>query len=45
LIEIVDVLLSHDQTLTQRAYRAAIIASRLGELVNFYFNILIFIFI
>jgi hypothetical protein len=30
-IDIVGVLLSHDRTLTQRAYRAAIIAARLGK--------------
>jgi len=38
LIDIVDVLLSHDQTLIKRAYRAAIMASRLGK-YHFYFNI------
>ena len=30
-IEILGVLLAHDRTLTQRAYRAAIIAARLGK--------------
>jgi ankyrin repeat protein len=31
LIEILDILLSHDQNLVQRSYKAAIIASRLGH--------------
>ena len=33
-----DILLSHDRTLTDRAYRAAIIASRLGKF-QFYFQL------
>jgi hypothetical protein len=37
LIEILAVLLSHDRTLTQRAYRAAVIAARLGKSHNFLF--------
>jgi hypothetical protein len=30
-IEILGVLISHDRTLVQRAYRAAVIAARLGK--------------
>ena len=35
ILEILGVLLSHDRTLVQRAYRAAIIAARLGKSSNY----------
>lgn len=35
LIEILGVLLAHDRALTQRAYRAAVIAARLGKSLEF----------
>jgi uncharacterized membrane protein len=42
-IEMVDVLLTHDQTLIQHSYRAAIIASRLGK-DYYYFDLPIYLF-
>lgn len=36
LIEIIDILISHDRRLLQYAYRAAIVASRLGKSNNFF---------
>jgi ankyrin repeat protein len=38
LTEVVDILLSHDRTLVEHAYRAAIIASRLGKFRLFIFK-------